>query len=338
MSKKKGTYRYKKDGKIYNIRIDRIVAVLVIVIVLIILLCSCIKSCSKSDDKKKTSTPDEKTTSENTETTDNSAEIQTSTEPALSAQVIKIPQDQLNCGDLIMIDGSHPYTFSENDTDIQTIASLKNDSYTTSDLVISLDSNVIEKMNTMMSDFNAQTSITDIRVISAYRSYDDQNERYSSGAASTAAGYSEYHSGRTFSLGIFPEGQNSTYYSPDYTSDNDYGWLAENADKYGFIQRYPEGKSEYTGEEEIKYVYRYVGVPHSVYIYENNLCLEEYLELVKSYTYESPLSITAGDVKYNVYYTAANQDGDTEAAVLAGADYTISGNNADGFIITEKNQ
>lgn len=64
-------------------------------------------------------------------------------------------------------------------------------------------------------------------------------------------------------------------------SDNEevYSWLAENAHKYGFIQRYPQDKTNITGFEYEPWHYRYVGSEAAADIHEQGLCLEEYLEL-----------------------------------------------------------
>lgn len=59
------------------------------------------------------------------------------------------------------------------------------------------------------------------------------------------------------------------------------GWLKRHAHEYGFILRYPEGKEEITGVAYAPYHYRYVGVEAATYIYEKDLCLEEFLELYK---------------------------------------------------------
>ena len=73
--------------------------------------------------------------------------------------------------------------------------------------------------------------------------------------------------------------------SEDYrTADDGYGetpegrWLAENAWKYGFIQRYPKEKEQITGVIYEPWHYRYVGREHAESIYTQNLCLEEYLD------------------------------------------------------------
>ena len=54
-------------------------------------------------------------------------------------------------------------------------------------------------------------------------------------------------------------------------------WLAENAWKYGFIQRYPEDKERITGVIYEPWHYRYVGRDHAERIYKEGVCLEEYL-------------------------------------------------------------
>lgn len=63
-------------------------------------------------------------------------------------------------------------------------------------------------------------------------------------------------------------------------SDNEtvYNWLAENAYKYGFILRYPPNKTEITGIDYEPWHYRYVGKKAAAEIYEQGMCLEEYLE------------------------------------------------------------
>ncbi|WP_158534750.1 M15 family metallopeptidase [Romboutsia maritimum] len=54
-------------------------------------------------------------------------------------------------------------------------------------------------------------------------------------------------------------------------------WLYENAYKYGFILRYPPGKTNITGYIYESWHYRYVGTEHSNNFIMNCLTLEEYL-------------------------------------------------------------
>lgn len=61
-------------------------------------------------------------------------------------------------------------------------------------------------------------------------------------------------------------------------SEDSIRWLQENAHKYGFILRYPNGKEEYTRVLANQQHYRYVGVMDATLMHEKNVCLEEYLK------------------------------------------------------------
>lgn len=57
-----------------------------------------------------------------------------------------------------------------------------------------------------------------------------------------------------------------------------YIWLAENAYKYGFILRYPQGKENITGTDYEPWHYRYVGLEAAEIVFKDKICLEEYVE------------------------------------------------------------
>lgn len=61
-----------------------------------------------------------------------------------------------------------------------------------------------------------------------------------------------------------------------------YDWLAENSWQYGFILRYPDDKIKITGIVYEPWHFRYVGKPLAKDIYDSGLCLEEYLENLKT--------------------------------------------------------
>lgn len=68
--------------------------------------------------------------------------------------------------------------------------------------------------------------------------------------------------------------------NPDYDKSGRevYEWLANNAHEYGFIRRYPEDKVKITGIMNEPWHYRYVGETAAKEIYEQGICLEEYLK------------------------------------------------------------
>lgn len=61
------------------------------------------------------------------------------------------------------------------------------------------------------------------------------------------------------------------------SSEEVYGWLKINAHKFGFINRYPANKTTITGVINEPWHYRYVGVAAATKIYDQAICLEEYL-------------------------------------------------------------
>lgn len=52
-------------------------------------------------------------------------------------------------------------------------------------------------------------------------------------------------------------------------------WLAENAQKFGFILRYPSGKEGLTGYGFEPWHFRFVGIDLATALYESGLTLEE---------------------------------------------------------------
>ena len=66
----------------------------------------------------------------------------------------------------------------------------------------------------------------------------------------------------------------------DFQYTDEYKWLSENAWKFGFILRFPEGKTDITTIQFEPWHYRYVGRYHAYKIYTSGLCLEEYIEML----------------------------------------------------------
>ena len=61
-------------------------------------------------------------------------------------------------------------------------------------------------------------------------------------------------------------------------------WLEKHCTEYGFVIRYPLGKESVTGIEFEPWHFRYVGKKAAKVMREQDLCLEEFTELVKEYS------------------------------------------------------
>jgi D-alanyl-D-alanine carboxypeptidase len=151
-----------------------------------------------------------------------------------------------------------------------------------------VDIRIYAALQEMLDD--AKNEGMHVKVVSGYRSAEEQQrmmdekiaqyqaEGYSDERAASEAGLwvaapgtSEHHLG--LAVDINADGINST-------GEDVYGWLEENAHKYGFILRYPPGKTDITGILYEPWHYRYVGTPAATEIYHQGLCLEEYLREV----------------------------------------------------------
>ena len=65
--------------------------------------------------------------------------------------------------------------------------------------------------------------------------------------------------------------------SQDFADYPDGEWINDHCHEYGFIIRYPKGKTDITGYDYEPWHLRYVGGDAATYIMENNLTLEEYV-------------------------------------------------------------
>ncbi len=82
-------------------------------------------------------------------------------------------------------------------------------------------------------------------------------------------------------LGLTVDMHNCNSADVSFKNTEAYAWLSENCWRFGFIIRYPEGKSSVTGVQFRPWQFRYVGRYHARIMSENGLCLEEYTGLAR---------------------------------------------------------
>lgn len=335
-----------RSSRRYKIRYDRLVAAVLVLVVLVVVLASCVHACSDKD-KDKNSANKNQTTSDTTgqktsivdqlTTSNETSSLITGTpdgqKPSESQYVNeKFKAEDIYRGDLVLVNSEHEYKFPEDDIELVSVYdNITGEYFHVSDLVQKLDRTVLDQLTALMTSFYDEESNSDIYVIGTYRTKEEQDDKYWNGNSQFQGGYSDYHTGRSFDIGIYPaDNSMAGYYSPRGV----YGYVDEHAADYGFIVRFPEGKETFTGEQARTYTYRYVGVPHAVYMKQNNLCLEEYIDTLKGHNNEDPLEVAAGKKLYQVYYVPASKTGDTEVPLPSNKTYSVSGNNVDGFIVT----
>lgn len=126
----------------------------------------------------------------------------------------------------------------------------------------------------------------DIDIMSGYRSYHYQKIIYDRLVRNKGlnyafryiapAGSSEHQSGLAIDICVYRG--DSCYIEHEISNFKEIKWLHNNAHKFGFILRYPQGKEDITGYNYEPWHFRYVG-NMAYYIFYNNLTLEEYKNL-----------------------------------------------------------
>lgn len=251
-------------------------------------------------------------------------------------------------GDLILVNITHPYVFENTPSAVRTpviesVYAKKSSSYSVSNMNVTMDTVAIEAFNKMMDDFYAYNSNKKtIIVTQGTRTYEEQQQMLNLkieqfGENQTIAqqpGFSEHHSGLAMDISTYVGGVMGTF-----TGENEYSWVFENAHKYGFILRYPQEKEDITGISYESWHFRYVGVPHAQYMYQNSLTLEEYIDILAMYPFESiQLQIATDQANYSVYSVPVVSDG-TKVPVptIDKGEFVLSGDNSGHIIVTVKN-
>lgn len=237
-------------------------------------------------------------------------------------------------GSLILVNNDVLYTFPES---VEKVAALERigGNYLVRDGTILLEAEAQTAFDSMLSAFANATGLHDVNITSAYRSYDEQKAVYENSAAANGEeharryvavpGGSEHHTGLAVDLNRYDVSRGVCY---DFDGSGDYGWIAQNCRKYGIILRYAADKEGITGIAEETWHFRYVGIPHAALMAEKGLCLEEYVSLLRQYPCDGAHLRTDG---YELYYCPAGN-----LCVPDSGDYTVSGDNQGGFIVTVK--
>lgn len=241
---------------------------------------------------------------------------------------VRVAKEEIYKGNLLLIDSSHPYKKTETvksarfdgsdgTTDPRTVPAGANASfYLQNKYETTLGEAAFKALDKMAVDFYAATGNNDLCI--------------STGGGYNEAATDEHATGRAVDLLAMPS--NGVFLSfDDETVKTNFDWLRQNYYKYGFVLGEADGC-----ESNKCYHFLYVGEPHAQYMYENDLDLAGYLDTLRTkHAYGStPLSITsAGGAKYQVYYVASVGDA-MDLPVPANNDYTYSGDNVGGFLVT----
>lgn len=157
-----------------------------------------------------------------------------------------------------------------------------------------MDKRAADYMISMLAD--AKKAGVKLQVISTYRSVDYQRKLFDKDVATyEGKGMSHEEAVAQTALSVAVPGQSehnaglaADILSDEWSSLNEgfektkaFQWLSDNAQEYGFILRYPKGKTDLTGITYEPWHYRFVGLYHAQKLKDSGLCLEEYMDTLQ---------------------------------------------------------
>ena len=260
-----------------------------------------------------------------------------STASGLACTLTDLGEGAVYTGELILVNNWTEYHFPEEQELVCMLEETSGDYYVR-DYSVYLSPVAMDAFNDMMADFRAQGGSKTVNVVAGYRTAEDQQHLFDQSAERNGLehaqkyvaqpGGSEHHTGLVVDLSIL----NGDGTSSDYDGAGEYAWINETCQDYGWVVRYDQAKAELTGIYDEPWHFRYVGVPHATKMTELGLCLEEYIDYLRQFTFEGEhLTIDCGEGKYEAWYAQG-----TETYLPDSGEYLVSGNNVDGLIVTCK--
>lgn len=231
----------------------------------------------------------------------------------------------IHSGLLILVNSEHPIQHMERPVLAPAVPG--------SDIL--LDTRAAAMLSGLISRLGAAGEIIPV---SGWRSAEEQQEIWDGSMLENGAeftrkyvalpGCSEHQTGLAIDLAL--RADSIDFIRPEFPYDGICGRFRALAADYGFVERYKSGKEDITGIAAEPWHFRYVGRPHARIMCDMGLCLEEYVEYLRSYPYPERLL----EVRGEIYEAEVGFAGARDALGLPDAPYQVSGNNIDGYIYT----
>jgi len=174
--------------------------------------------------------------------------------------------------------------------------------------------------------YHAQREVGHLTLISGFRTYEEQMIIYNNSINNSYVmppNHSEHQIG--LAADILPIRYTSL---GSMRGTSEAIWLSHNVSQFGLILRYPNDKYDITEVAYEPWHFRYVGLPHSYYIMNNHLVLEEYLELLQNI---DELKIELNGKIYTISYQTPNNG---YIFVPENNNFWISSSNLGGYVVT----
>lgn len=200
---------------------------------------------------------------------------------------------------LFLVNADHPLSASDTPDDLTDVVNTRGDRAPEK-----LRRNAEKALEALFKEAEAEGMLYSnngirLSVTSAYRSYSRQDSIFNNYvqetmksnrslsraeaeelviAYSSRPGTSEHQSGLCLDMHNYPAASSSNGMREKFAASEAGQWLVKNCAKFGYILRYPDGKSDkMCGVGYESWHFRYVGRYHAMKIMESGLCMEEYM-------------------------------------------------------------
>lgn len=246
---------------------------------------------------------------------------------------VVLPQTSIYTGNLILVNAKYPY--QENAAE-HAFAPVN-----VTDSTALLERNAVTLLSKLMAELNGWKGIC---AVSGLRSMQEQQKIYTQSLKDNGIdftqkfvalpGHSEHQTGLAIDLAL-KQGK-IDFIRPDFPYTGICQNFRQRSILFGFIERYPHRKESITGIAHEPWHFRYVGVPHAEIMEKHGFVLEEYIEFLKQYRcHEKCYYYHTKHLNIAVSYLKAEKAADTRFEIDDNIPFSVSGNNVDGFIITE---
>lgn len=246
-------------------------------------------------------------------------------------KTITLEQESIHRGNLILVNREHGY---QNDNTIQL------DFLLNEQTGVLLCHKAAILLNRLMAEINGWHHIIPV---SGWRSLDQQQKIWDDSLSENGLeftktyvavpGHSEHQTGLAIDLGL--KKKEIDFIRPFFPYEGICQTFREKATKYGFVERYPKNKESVTQIGHEPWHFRYVGIPHAEIMVKQGFALEEYIDYIRQFCYGKTSYLYKTDrQEFAVSFIGAEQ-AQTKVVVDDSMIYTMSGNNMDGWIITQ---
>lgn len=252
-------------------------------------------------------------------------------------KTIMLKREAVPTGDLILV--NQEYAYQEQSFRLSPVGTEQEKNATE----ILFDHRAGILLNQLMTEIGGWEQIVPV---SGWRSLQEQKQIWADSLAENGLeftekyvavpGHSEHQTGLAIDLGW--KQPDIDFIRPDFPYEGICQKFRKKAVFYGFVERYPAGKEQITQIGHEPWHFRYVGIPHAAIMAEKGFVLEEYIAFLQEYDFgKNPYTVQTTTGKILVSWLKA-EGAVTELKIDDTHPYTISGNNVDGFIITEWRQ